>query len=392
MRLAYASLFDAAEFSSASRSGHLVPRALAAAGHEVIYLGPVHVRRSLMARAIGKAWRTIDPGLALPEREPAVLRAGARAIDAAIASLSAKGERPDALVAPGVLAVAHTTWPGPLAIWCDCTLGAMIDYFPGFTGLTRRARRHAMDAENRALRRADIAAFPSAWAAESAIRDHGCDPSRVHVIPFGGSFPEPPLPLDTIFAARAAHRATNPRRVLWIGMEWPRKRGDLAIDTAIAVRRAGLEVELVMVGSTPPPDSAHAQAVPSFVRLEGVIDVGTPAGQAHLRELYCTSDVLLLPTLADCAPIVMRDAMAHALPIIATQTGGLPTMVAQGVEGYLLPLDADANEYARLIAELVSSPERHLAMAQAARKRYDTELSWTIGTCRLAELLARVQR
>jgi glycosyltransferase involved in cell wall biosynthesis len=60
------------------------------------------------------------------------------------------------------------------------------------------------------------------------------------------------------------------------------------------------------------------------------------ANSSELRELYATSDLFVLPTLADASRLVLMEALAASLPVVATRVGGIPDMVLEGQTGYLL--------------------------------------------------------
>ncbi len=96
--------------------------------------------------------------------------------------------------------------------------------------------------------------------------------------------------------------------------------------------------------------------------------------QAELRELYRRSSVLVLPSIEEGFGVVIAEAMACGLPVVATENSGGPDLIRDGVDGFIVPIrDVEALED-RLI-KLWRDPERRRAMGAAARERI-TLFSW----------------
>ena len=89
-----------------------------------------------------------------------------------------------------------------------------------------------------------------------------------------------------------------------------------------------------------------------------------------------TVHFLLLPTRADASLIVACEANAFGVPAITTETGGVPDIVQDGVNGYCLPYHADGRLYALLISELFKDQERYEQLVQSSRMRYEERLNW----------------
>jgi glycosyltransferase involved in cell wall biosynthesis len=211
--------------------------------------------------------------------------------------------------------------------------------------------------------------FSSTWAAESAVRDYQADPSKVKVISYGANLPSQ-LTVEEAF--QLVDRRPNDRcRLLFVGTEWERKGGSIAVETATLLQQMGINSELIILGCTPP------NTVPSNVNVLGFVSKKTPEGSAIIEGLFRDSHFLIVPTRADCTPIVIAEAASFALPVISTETGGVPTVVRSGTTGLLLPLTTDAQEYAKEIAALMRNWEMYRRMARAAFDDYQSRLNWT---------------
>ncbi len=91
------------------------------------------------------------------------------------------------------------------------------------------------------------------------------------------------------------------------------------------------------------------------------------ANSPELRELYATSDLFVLPTLADAFSLALMEALAASLPVVATRVGGIPDIVLEGKTGFLL----DAGDSAALgdaIETLVADSNRRRRMGEHGRE------------------------
>jgi glycosyltransferase involved in cell wall biosynthesis len=90
-------------------------------------------------------------------------------------------------------------------------------------------------------------------------------------------------------------------------------------------------------------------------------------------DILAASDFFVLASAHEGLPVAMMEAMAMGLPVVATWVGGIPSMVASGAEGLLVP-PSDPEALARAMGEVASAPDGRSAMAAAARtgsQRYD---------------------
>lgn len=304
-------------------------------------------------------------------------RAYARLLQARIASSDN-----DWLFAPYASAeIAHLeTATPPIVYYSDATFRVICDYYPGFTGLSRRSRQAGDKLERRAIERATVACFASDWAAESAIRDYGAAPDKVFVVPLSANLLDPPSRESLRF-----ERQDDQVRLLFVGVDWERKGGPIAHEALLALRRMGLDATLTVVGCDPP---APFKTV--GVSALGFLSKSDPAQTATFESLFRNSDFLILPTRAECYGCVFVEAAAFGLPSVAPDTGGVATAMARGATGLLLSPQATGDDYAEAIAEVLNDPERGHALRVSARRTYDTELSWEAWSRRLNALTARL--
>ena len=129
-------------------------------------------------------------------------------------------------------------------------------------------------------------------------------------------------------------------------------------------------LRLVMVGEG--PLRAQAQAV---LEAAGLADLAWLPGERHdVADIMRGLHAFALPSLAEGISNTILEAMASALPVLATAVGGNADLVLHGLTGQIVPA-ADPAAMAREIAKLASSPQQARAMGEAGRRRVEVTFS-----------------
>ncbi len=322
-----------------------------------------------------KGWYSLRGRRYFWEREPRIIdhhrQQFARLLDA---------YRPDAVIALcSLTAVALPDGVAPV-LYTDSTWRSSIDYYDTWTGLADRSLRLGELSEQISLDRAAQVVVSSEWAARSVIDDYGYPADRVTIQPMGATHVSPwdARQLDE----RVEARLGRPVELLWMGKEWQRKGGAISLEVARSLHHRGEPVTLHLAGQY--PDSAADEP---FVTAHGFLDRRTRG--ALIDDLFADSYALLLPSRAEAASIVLADAASYALPSLASRTGGIPTMVADGINGLILDYDATPDAIAERIIELRRDPDRYRALCRSSRHRYETTLNWDATAAVLVEACNR---
>ena len=104
-----------------------------------------------------------------------------------------------------------------------------------------------------------------------------------------------------------------------------------------------------------------------------------------VAQLLDEGHIFFHPTWAECAGIVFCEAAAYGLPSISTDTGGVSSYISNNETGYILPLNAKAEEYAELIIRLYSDSNLYSKMAPQSRQLYESELNWKVWAKKIVE-------
>lgn len=85
---------------------------------------------------------------------------------------------------------------------------------------------------------------------------------------------------------------------------------------------------------------------------------------------------LVLPTEFDASPIVLCEASSYAVPSIAADVCGVSQHLKHGKNGFLLPPNAKAKDYAEKIKEVFCDRESYIKLRASSRKEYEIRLNW----------------
>jgi glycosyltransferase involved in cell wall biosynthesis len=102
--------------------------------------------------------------------------------------------------------------------------------------------------------------------------------------------------------------------------------------------------------------------------------------------IFSNSDIFVHPTLNDCFPLVLLEAMKNSLPIVSTFEGGIPDIVNDNITGFLVPRN-DASALAEKLELLISNPDLRLEMGKEGRKKFEKEFKLEKFEERLIEIL-----
>jgi glycosyltransferase involved in cell wall biosynthesis len=153
--------------------------------------------------------------------------------------------------------------------------------------------------------------------------------------------------------------------------------------TATLTDIPGLRLTLIGDG----PDRAALQARATALGLAGNVTFAGYQTSAAVAALLKTADALVLPSFAEGLPVVLMEAMATSLPVIATQIAGIPELVRDAENGRLVP-PGNAPALAAAIRDILSDAARARAMGQAGQARVAADHDSATEAARLRTLLS----
>jgi glycosyltransferase involved in cell wall biosynthesis len=180
----------------------------------------------------------------------------------------------------------------------------------------------------------------------------------IRVVPNG-------VDLQGFGAGRNKKRLEN-FRLLFVGRLNPVKGVEYLIDAMAGIKKKGTDVELTIAGDGPErkrlENLSKRLNVYNHVRFLGMVD------RLKIASLMSESDIFVLPSISEGFPLVVLEAMACGLPIIATKVGGLPEVIEEGRNGLLVnPRDSVA--LASSILLLLQNEAQRDIIAEENRKK-----------------------
>lgn len=281
----------------------------------------------------------------------------------------------DVVVVPfGAPCLAELKTDKPVIYLSDTTFEALYGYYPSFSEFMGFNYRQGTSIERRALQKGTKVLLGSDWARVSAIQDYEQDPAKIHVLEYGANLPQDD-PEALRERSRTARRTRtpdgSPLSLLFLGVDWERKGGDIAVECCRALLTAGVHARLEVVGTTLPPRHRGND----LIHDHGFLDKNVPSDVERLRTIMEQADLLLLPTRAECSAIVYCEAAAHGLPAFTTDTGGVPNYVVNGVNGHRLPLTSTGADFAARILHALETGELE-NLRDGAFRIYADRLNW----------------
>ena len=315
----------------------------------------------------------------------ATLRQNARELVAAVKTSGA-----DAVLSISSHSLARVDpFPVPTYMFSDSPWLAWKEAYAEYEPMPLRGKAFAR-AEAEAAARCSGLFFGSAWATCEAERLYFAGKAtaeqreRLYVTPLGANWrPEVSAP-DVLEAVRG--RSRERLDLLFVGRDWERKGGPLAVQVVERLRAAGANACLQLVGCRPELPAALTEGDQPAVRVHGALYQDVPAERARLHELFLRSHLLLVPTKAECFGIAFAEAQAFGLPPVSRDIQALPSVVVDGETGLLMPPDAKADAYAERILGLTGDWPGYLAMAERGIERAAKVTSWDA----MAESIVRV--
>ncbi len=292
-----------------------------------------------------------------------------------------KGKQYDFVLAPAAASeLAYFNTRLPIIYFGDATFKAYSrTYKTVFNKVNILSKWEGEWLEKRSLRKSSLIILTSQWAAASAINDYHIPADRVEVILMGANIDTAP-DRDIIFNKEENKTLT----LLFLAVDWERKGGSIAFDALEHLHKQGIKAKLIVCGCTPPSQYMHP-----YMEVIPFIDKNISQDYGLFVQILSSVHFLLLPTRADCTPLVNCEANAYGVPAITTNVGGISEAVKDGINGYCLPIEAGGAEYALLINSLFSNKEKYHQLIESSRRRFDEELNWDTFAAFFQEALQR---
>ncbi|AWN38221.1 glycosyltransferase family 4 protein [Methylobacterium radiodurans] len=219
------------------------------------------------------------------------------------------------------------------------------------------------------------------------VRAMGFRDGLMEVVPNGVAVPEPADPgEDAILLARFALPAPDPAgplTLMFLANHTPNKGLPVLLRSLQALRRP---VQLIVGGETR-PEIDYAGLLGALAPDQRVVVTGR-LSDAEVGALMRRADLFVFPTLADTLPLVVFEAMAQGVPVLASAVGGIPYQIDPSC-GQLVP-PGDPAALAAAVERLGQDRSRLRRMGLEARARVATGFTWAAAASKAHEAYGRV--
>ncbi len=150
----------------------------------------------------------------------------------------------------------------------------------------------------------------------------------------------------------------------WVGRMTGVKRVDDVLLSFARLRELGVDAVLALVGDGPDRDSMEMRA-----RELGIIRHCLFLGyQEEVAPFYAAFDAVMLPSANEGTPVSVIESLSAGRPAVATRVGGVPDVLRDGEDGFLVDT-GDVEALAQRLAQLARDPELRTRMGEAGRSR-----------------------
>jgi glycosyltransferase involved in cell wall biosynthesis len=247
----------------------------------------------------------------------------------------------------------------------------------------RPADDEARPREHAVLSAAAAIVTTSAWARGRLLELYALSAEHVHVA------------APAVDAADVAPGTATGGSLLCIAAVTFDKGHDLLLDALMAI--ADLSWNCVCVGRLD-RDPAFAQAIRRRLQEAGLgerVEFTGPRTGAELDCSYAAADVMVLASRAETYGMVVAEALARGLPVIAADVGGLPEALGQGAAGVrpgLLVAPDDAAALGDALRSWLGDAQLRVRLRRAALQRRDSLPDWSSTASVIAGVLAEASR
>lgn len=194
---------------------------------------------------------------------------------------------------------------------------------------------------------------------------------KLGIIPFG---------VDTnIFRPYKVLKDEKIVQILSIGYLIERKGFEYLIKSVKEVLKVHDNINLKIVGTGPLENQIKTQI--KELKLEGNVEILGNVSDEQLLDLYNSSDIFILPSIVDSQGnteglgVVLLEAMACKVPVIASNIGGIPDIVHDRINGLLVP-QKDIFNLSKAINELINNEEFRKSLAFNGYEMVKGHFSW----------------
>lgn len=246
--------------------------------------------------------------------------------------------------------------------------------------------QNRIDAESDVIACSDIITANSVVELHELVRHYGADPSRIEIVPPG---------VDHAFFSPGSRRGARQALglgdepvLLFVGRIQPLKGVDVAVEALSRLRDPRARM-LIVGGSSGTEGDNHAAEVRDLITDRGLdhrITMVPPQPHHVLSTYYRAADVTIVPSRSESFGLVALESAACGTPVVASDVGGLRTLVDHGRTGLRVP-GRDPDDFVEAVERIIGDPTFAERLSERAAEAA-TAYTWTSMAARLRRVYA----
>jgi glycosyltransferase involved in cell wall biosynthesis len=197
------------------------------------------------------------------------------------------------------------------------------------------------------------------------VKDHGVDPSVLHVVPVGVD-PELFRPIPGVERIPGRLVTTASADVTMKGLRF--------LLEALAKLRTERDVSLVVIGRK--KEGGRSAETIDRLGLNDIVSFVSGVTDERIYELYSESELAIVPSLYEGFSLPAIEAMSCGVPLVATTGGAIPEVVGKDNETAFLVAPGDSEALAARIREALDDPDLRAKVGARGRQRVIDNWSW----------------
>ena len=270
----------------------------------------------------------------------------------------------------------------PIFIWTDLTFDLFYKtYFKKYKQFSSNSIITGNKLEKMALTKAKKIFYSTEYVKTNAIKKYKINPNKIKILPFGYDMTSISKKVFKNKLKKRVKTLDSKIQLLTIGTDWQRKNMDKAIKVNNELNINNISSELTIVGINPKSSSL----LPKNIKIVGFLDKKNNKELQKLKKLYQNSHFLIHLSNAEAFGLVLNEASAHGLPIIANNIDGIKYVIRKN---YSLVFDPSCNEkiIANQILQLCKNNSKYKSLS--LESYYSSKLNnWNSVSRRLNKLL-----
>lgn len=200
---------------------------------------------------------------------------------------------------------------------------------------------------------------------KSLMEDYGIAPEKITVVAGAGNYTE----------VYQGEKTFGSNQILFNGSDFERKGGDLLLAAFKQVKQSIPDAKLVIIGKN------------LSLNQDGIENPGHIATASQMRDLFLKTDLVVAPAYCEPFGHFLVEAMNYGVPCIVSDTGGMPEIVDNEVNGVVVH-EPTPQILADRIITLLTNPALLNQMSGQARDKIKNKLNWDKIAAKIIQVLS----